>query len=110
MNLLTGAMLTAVIAILGVTPSLPPQGASIPYNAPNGLSACLKARPELEINMRVNPYYIGGDFDGDGFTDVAVQVNSVTRQRKGILICLAKRDSFLLGAGNPLSWKTELAL
>jgi hypothetical protein len=108
MNLWARSIFVGLISVVGLFPNFPNQETAIPYNAPDGLSACLKARPELEINMSINPYYISGDFDGDGFTDIAVQVKTSRDQRQGILLCFAKRDSALRGADNPLPWKDVL--
>ena len=108
MNLQARPILVGLISVVGLFPNFPNQETATPYNVPDGLSACLKARPELEINTSINPYYISGDFDGDGFTDIAVQVETSKDQRPGILLCLAKRDSALVGASNPLPWKEDV--
>jgi hypothetical protein len=86
MNLWARSIFVGLISVVGLFPNFPNQERAIPYKAPDGLSACLKARPELEINMSINPYYISGDFDGDGFTDIAVQVKTSRDQRQGILL------------------------
>jgi hypothetical protein len=78
-----------------------------PFNVPDELRACVKTKPDVEFNAGVNPFYISGDFDGDGFTDFAVQVKSKNNQRKGILFCFANGGSMLLGAGAPVVWPQD---
>ncbi len=78
-----------------------------PYNVSDELRACLRTKPELEIDGRVNPFYISGDFDGDGFTDSAVQVKTRKDQRQGMLICFAKGNPVLFGAGAAVVWPQE---
>src|SRR5437773_2318343 len=78
-----------------------------PYNVSDELRACLRAKPELEIDGDINPFYISGDFDGDGLTDFAAQVKAKKDQRQGILICFAKGNPVLLGAGAPVVWPQE---
>jgi hypothetical protein len=75
-----------------------------PYNVPDEVKTRLKEKPELGINGSFNPFYISGDFDGDGFTDFAVQVISRKDQSPGILICFANRRTVLLGAGGTAPW------
>ncbi len=65
-------------------------------------------RPELEINSAINPYFLSGDFDGDGSTDVALHVKATKDGSQGILVCFAKRDPVVLGGGTPLPWKADI--
>ena len=78
-----------------------------PYNVPDELRECKKSKPDVEFNAGVNPFYISGDFDGDGFTDFAVQVKSRRRGYKGILFCFANGQSVLLGSGAPIVWHQD---
>ena len=78
-----------------------------PYNIPDELRTCLRAKPGLEIDAGVNPFYISADFDGDGFTDFAAQVQTKKDQRQGILFCLTKGGPVLLGAGAPVVWPQD---
>jgi hypothetical protein len=73
-------------------------------NIPDEVRSCLKTNLELEINSKMNPFLISGDFDGDGFTDFAVQVKTKKDQRKGILVCFAKRAAVVVGAGVSAPW------
>lgn len=101
-------LFVGLISVVSLLSNFPNQETTTPYNVPDGLSACLKARPGLEINTSINPYYISGDFDGDGFTDIAVQVKTSKDKRQGILLCLANRDSTLVGAAQALPWKEDV--
>jgi hypothetical protein len=77
------------------------------FNVPAELRACLRTKPELEFNGSINPFYISGDYDGDGLTDFAVQVNTRKEQSQGILFCFAKGRTILLGAGAPVTWPQD---
>jgi hypothetical protein len=73
-------------------------------NVPDEVRACLRTRPEIEINGGINPFLISGDYDGDGITDFAVQVRTKKDQHKGILICFARDLAVLVGAGAATPW------
>lgn len=51
------------------------------------------------LSESVNPYYLRGDFDGDGFMDLAIALRGATDDTKsGTGICRAKGRSVLLGS------------
>jgi hypothetical protein len=103
-------MLFSTFSIHAQTPLQRSQNLSVnPYNIPADLEPCLAARPELEINGSFNPFYISGDYDGDGLTDFAVQVLDKKKQRKGVLFCFARAGkSALWDAGSPTDlWGDE---
>jgi hypothetical protein len=67
---------------------------------PNILKKCL-ASPKaaaLEVLTDTNPYYLRGDFDGDGKPDYALQVRA-KNGGNGVLICQGNGALFLLGHG-----------
>ena len=78
-----------------------------PYNVPDELRTCMRAKPELEINGDINPFYISGDYDGDGLTDFAVQVRTKKDRTQGILFCFANGRLVLLGAGASVVWPQD---
>jgi len=61
-----------------------------------------KVRSSVEIETTINPYYLRGDFDGDGKVDYAIAVRGRTTRRNGLLICAGNGMTFVLGADQPL--------
>lgn len=52
----------------------------------------------IKLDYEVNPFYLSGDFDGDGFMDLAIALHGVgDSTRSGTGICRAKGPSVLLG-------------
>jgi hypothetical protein len=58
------------------------------------------------IDSRVNPYYLRGDFDGDGKPDVAVMVLGPRSKSTGLVVCESDGRSFVLGAGSQPTFST----
>lgn len=57
------------------------------------------ANSPLKINFDINPYYLRGDFDGDGQMDFAIAMRSSTDDSKlGTGICRATKTPIVLGA------------
>jgi len=55
-----------------------------------------------EISAAINPFYLRGDFDGDGKTDYAVWIESKKSHKSGVAVWLSSRKNFIiLGAGTP---------
>ena len=53
------------------------------------------------VASETNPYYLRGDFDGDGKVDYAVAVRGKRTKRLGVLFCGGNGHIYLLGADNP---------
>jgi len=54
------------------------------------------------VVREVNPYYLRGDFDGDGGTDLAFWVEDSERHTRGVAILHATLDTLrVYGAGRP---------
>jgi hypothetical protein len=53
----------------------------------------------LEVLDRTNPFYLRGDFNGDGKPDYALQVRSSKTGSAGLLVCAGGGAVFLLGSG-----------
>lgn len=73
---------------------------------PDAIDSCLQnpvAKGHVVVDFKTNPYYLRGDFDGDGEPDYAVAIKGRKTRRNGVLICTAKKYVFVLGADNPLS-------
>jgi hypothetical protein len=74
-------------------------------NLPDAILVALAA-PEFDqkfdINPVMNPFYLRGDFDGDGRPDYAVWIKARKTGESGIAIWLTSRKRFIiLGAGVP---------
>jgi hypothetical protein len=71
-----------------------------PLYRPGRVEQCLKSPRAVDLTVLANnnPYYLRGDFDGDGTPDYALQVRSV-RGGRGVLVCAGNGSIFLLGAG-----------
>ena len=68
---------------------------------PTKVSECIKIAPQKPLLpvMAINPFYLRGDYDGDGVFDYAVAVRNQKSGEEGVLICTAKRKISLMGAG-----------
>jgi hypothetical protein len=54
------------------------------------------------LDGSMNPFYLRGDFDGDGKSDYAVRIKSKVTSESGIAIWLSSLHRFVfLGAGTP---------
>jgi hypothetical protein len=72
---------------------------------PDPIESCLQnpaVKGHVAVDFKTNPYYLRGDFDGDGKPDYAVAIKGKKTRRNGVLICTARRQVFVLGADNPL--------
>lgn len=63
-----------------------------------------------DIDGSLNPFYLRGDFDGDGKADYALRVKSKSHGEVGIAIWLSsRRNLVILGAGTPFKVSGETA-
>lgn len=71
---------------------------------PDQIEQCLKlpVAATVQVNLLINPYYLRGDFDGDGRIDYAVAVRGRRTKRNGVLVCAGNGKAFVLGADQPL--------
>jgi hypothetical protein len=77
---------------------------------PERVMTCLK-NPKavgLTVLTDINPYYLRGDFDGDGKMDYALQVRSKKGSINGLLVCGGNGSIFLLGSGIGGSQMTDM--
>lgn len=56
---------------------------------------------QVKVNKTQNPFYLRGDFDGDGLPDYAVAICGLKTGNPGILIITSRSKIFVLGADNP---------
>ena len=56
---------------------------------------------QFTIYTKINPFYVAGDFNGDGRTDVAIWVTNIRTKQRGIVIIHKDRSNSIavLGAG-----------
>ncbi len=75
------------------------------FNVPEKIDLMLTTGPfavAYSISGRINPFYLRGDFDGDGKPDCAILVTSKENQSRGIAIWLSSQKRIIvLGAGKP---------
>jgi hypothetical protein len=80
-----------------------PDGATQLYNVPETVERAISKGPlakEYEISFRVNPFYLRGDFNGDGKVDVAVLLKQRSTGKLGIAIIHGGTSKVaILGAG-----------
>jgi len=78
------------------------QRQSIPPLVVQSFSA-KKLDAQYEIAFTLNPFYLRGDFNGDGKPDIAVLVKNKQSGKLGIAICHGeKNEVFLVGAGTSI--------
>lgn len=70
------------------------------FNVPGPVANCLTPLAgQFKIDGRINPFYLRGDFDGDGRTDYAVLITN-SKGERGVAICrAAARAPEIVGAG-----------
>ena len=79
------------------------------WNVPPEMSGCLDKMPALSIRTEINPFYLSGDFDGDGRLDYAIQVVEGKTLKKGVLVCLSSiKGARVIGAGHNFGGEESL--
>jgi hypothetical protein len=76
------------------------------YNVPLKVTACLNAvrDRDFEISDRMNPFYLRGDFDGNGVADYAVLIAQRNTGKAGIFVCFGRTHKAVrIAAGQPIS-------
>ena len=94
------------VALLGVTPAAAQISRTtfggLPRWADSALVAAGLGR-QFTLASQLNPVYAFGDFDGDGFFDVAVEIKDTGGLRYGIAIVhRIDRSVHVVGAGEPV--------
>ena len=71
------------------------------FNIPKEIRRCLaSAGPRYKVSGRINPFYLRGDFRGDGKISYAVLITGGDVGEKGLAICGGSTKPFILGAGS----------
>lgn len=71
---------------------------------PLAIENCLeknRLEGKLVVDSSQNPYYLRGDFDGNGQPDYAIAIQGKVTKRNGVLICFDTGRAVILGADNP---------
>jgi hypothetical protein len=80
---------------------------SRPNNVPDEIHSCVSTLGiGYKISNRINPFYLRGDFDGDGQPDYAVLVTKGSDQ--GIVVCRSSSQTNIVGAGEPFHGRSDL--
>ena len=93
-------MITLFFLTAFVVGAVPIQDDPFAFNTPAAIRKCLKpVESQYKLSDRSNPFYLRGDFDGDGKSDYAVLVTNDKGER-GMAVCraVASRPE-ILGAG-----------
>jgi hypothetical protein len=78
---------------------------TLPWNIPAAMRSSVEGvafKAVLDIGVWLNPFYLRGDFDGDGVMDYAMLVSRRNDNKKGIAIWLSsapKSRLIIIGAG-----------
>jgi hypothetical protein len=70
---------------------------------PDPIERCLEmpnVGARSEVSKTVNPFYLRGDFDGDGKSDYAVAVKGKVSGRLRVLMCMGSNSAIFLGSEN----------
>ena len=98
---------TFCLAVVGLALSAISWTQKVDYdNVPDELREAVglgKFAETYDLDGSVNPFYLRGDFDGDGKPDYAFRIRSKTDQSAGFAIWLSSLRRFvILGAGKPV--------
>src|SRR6266853_3940382 len=66
-----------------------------------------KLHLRYDINTKINPFYLTGDFDADGKLDVAVRVQEKKSKKIGLVIMHGDKRLFVLWAGTPFEGRKD---
>jgi hypothetical protein len=97
---------TKAITQSDATRSSAPDATAHPHNVPEVIDRAIAKESfakEYALSFRINPFYLRGDFDGDGKPDVAVSVKQRSTGKLGVAIINGATDKVtILGAGTAI--------
>lgn len=76
------------------------------YNVPDTVTKCLATERgrDFDLSARMNPFYLRGDFDGDGVADYAVLITQHETGKAGIYVCFGRTHKGVrIAAGHPFA-------
>jgi hypothetical protein len=82
-------------------------------NVPTPISECLQPESNrFEVSRRMNPFYLRGDFNGDGKLDYVVLVQERKSGKQGVAFCFvgAKRKAYVVWAGNAIAMEGGISI
>lgn len=96
--------MTAVLLLFLISLGAAAQSDVSAFNIPGKIAECIKpVSRQYKLSGRINPFYLRGDFDGDGKADYAVLIVN-TKGERGIAICRAVAQApDIIGAGAVLN-------
>ena len=90
-------------AVTQSDPAPSPGGVAQLHDIPEAVERAIRNGPlakEYDVSFHVNPFYLCGDFNGDGKIDVAILVKQRSSGKLGIAIIHSEKDKVtILGAG-----------
>lgn len=104
MNRKSMAVTVALVFATGMAgaQALPPQ-AQLPVWATQQFDSLAK-REAIEVNARMNPFVLRGDFDGDSKGDLVVLIRNKDSKKEGIVFLFRQKTApLIVGAGHVLS-------
>lgn len=80
------------------------------FNITGEIRECLNAvGSKYKVSGRINPFYLRGDFRGDGKPEVAVLITAATTGEKGVAVCGGANKPVVLGAGSTFQKVKDLS-
>src|SRR5689334_15463829 len=100
---MTGILVRVVVVLATVLAAQMDYGKATTWNLPDAARIAFEknhALADYEVSDSLNPFYLRGDFDGDGKPDYAVLVVNKKSRKHGIVVVRSSATApAVLGAG-----------